>query len=368
MKKWIKWTLTVLFSILTGLWLLVYAITYHPSAVQPEEISCNTEAPNPRAGQTIKVLNWNVQYMGSRKHVFWYDISAELRQKGEIKTIDTPSKEDVIWTLDEVARIIKSEDPDIVLLQEVDRDSDRTHNINQIDELLKRLPGKYKCHSDAWYWKADFVPHPRVLGAVGMQVATLSKYKIESASRHQLALIPEFWLTQQFNLKRAVLETRFSVDGGNPLVLLNTHMSAFSQGSNTMENQVKQVHTLLQDLQKEGVNWMIGGDFNLLPPGVNKNTIHPTARFLYKDKSEITMLFNDFKSTVSKEQLQSPNRSRYFTHTPNNPLINGMDRTIDYIFYADSLPLVKYRVRQKDTQKISDHLPMIAEFRLPVAK
>ncbi|EPN35082.1 endonuclease/exonuclease/phosphatase, partial [Pseudomonas syringae pv. actinidiae ICMP 19096] len=54
------------------------------------------------------------------------------------------------------------------------------------------------------------------------------------------------------------------------------------------------------------------------------------------------------------------------THFPNDSRINGPDRTVDYLFYSPSLKRVSARVRRDDTLLISDHLPVIGRFLLPV--
>ena len=359
----------VLSDVVLFLGVLIYVNTFHPSELEDVQVHCGEDAPILGAGQKIRVMNWNVQYMGMgpKRNVFWYDLPAHMDEaaKAKISTVDRPTKEDIAWTLDEVARVIKDENPDIVLLQEVDQDSGRTHNIDQIAELKRRLGPMFACSVDAWYWKAAYVPHPNISTSVGMKLLTLSKYKIDSARRHQLDLIPENWLKQQFNLKRAVLEARLPVKNAKPLVALNTHLSAFSQGSDTMQRQVREIHAILSDLSREGVHWFIGGDFNLLPPNaVARESLSKIAQGYYQKNSEIRVLFDDFQSVITNEEMQGPDRAKYFTHISNNPLIDHPDRTIDYIFYSRNLDLLGKRVRQGDALKISDHFPVMADFRL----
>src|SRR4029079_838374 len=116
-----------------------------------------------------------------------------------------------------------------------------------------------------FYWRAAYVPHPRIHGAVGMKLAILSRYQISGAQRHQLALIPGDPLSQQFYIKRAILEAHLPVAGGHDFVALDTHLDAFAQGSDTMAPQGAHSETLLASLPSAGLPWVIGGDFNLLP-------------------------------------------------------------------------------------------------------
>jgi endonuclease/exonuclease/phosphatase family metal-dependent hydrolase len=355
LKKIIRWTLITVAGLLILFFAFVWFASFHPKDVQKQEVVCSEKAPALQPGDKIKVLNWNVQYMASKNYVFFYD---KLDGSGPD---ERPSPEDITWTIKEVARVIKAEDPDIVLLQEVDDGSKRTDYEDQLQRLMKHLPQAYQCHSEAFYHKADFVPHPRIMGAVGMKMVTLSKYRLEKARRYQLPLMPGMYVTQQFNLKRAVLETRIPIKGKKDLVVFNTHLDAFSQGTNTMEKQVSKVRRLLKGVQRKGHPWLIGGDFNLLPPG-GYDRLPAKYQVYYKPKTELKKLLKDFAVIPPLAEMTGDNPAPWFTHLPNSG--DKLDRTIDYIFYSRKLSVQGARVRQHDTQKISDHMPVIAEFDL----
>lgn len=343
---------------------LVYAITFHPADVQPADLVCPADAPELKAGQDLKVLNWNVQYMGSKNYTFWYDVpnsdGPDLR----------PKPESIEATFQKVARVIAAEDPDLILIQEINEGAGYTDDIDQLAELLGRISPEYRCHSDVFYWKADFVPHPKVMDSVGMKLATISKYKIAKATRYQLPLIPASLVMQQFNLKRAVLETEFPVTGapeGRGFVALNTHLDAFAQGDDTMQRQVAFLSDHMNELREEGRPFFVSGDFNLLPPDFPLKDLPEFAWTYYNPDSELRPLFEDFTSAAPLPKLLNPAvRAQYYTFFSNNPEASGPDRTIDHVFYdSDLLRLKNYRVRQADTLDISDHLPMSFVFQLP---
>ncbi|MEK1942142.1 MAG: endonuclease/exonuclease/phosphatase family protein, partial [Pseudomonas sp.] len=60
-----------------------------------------------------------------------------------------------------------------------------------------------------------------------------------------------------------------------------------------------------------------------------------------------------------------PDQAAWYTHYPNDPQASGPDRTLDYLFHSPMLARVAANVRQVDTLRISDHLPLIARFLLP---
>lgn len=347
-------------SAIIGILILTIQVsTYHPEPLEEMKVHCSEDAPELQPGQKIKVLNWNVQYLAGKKYVFWYDTS-----DGSGKDI-RPETAEIKKTLQELLRVLKDEKPDIVLLQEVNVDAKNTDYMDQVQAIVSGLPDEYNCYTSAYYWKADFVPDPNVMGSVGMKLLTISRYKIDSARRHQLSLMPMDIISSQFYLKRAVLEATLPVTDRPPLVAMNTHLDAFAQGTNVMQDQVAEVAEILKANSEEGQEWIIGGDFNLLPPGWDRSQLHKNDQLFYQEDSEISVLFSEFQSSVSEEELNGPGQANFYTHFPNSYVVDAPDRTIDYIFYSEGLKQNSYRVRSEDTKNISDHLPMIGEYTLP---
>lgn len=354
-----KWTLASLAFLVILFLIWVWLSTYHPRKVQSEPVICFNESSKLKSGQKLKVLSWNVQYLAGKNYVFFYDLPNNSGPD------ERPSSEDIAKTTKEVARIIHDENPDIILLQELDDGAKRTDYQDQLASLVSLLPEDYACYASAFYWKASFVPHPRIKGKVGMKLVILSKYKIKEAIRHKLALIPANLLIQQFNLKRAVLEVRLPVDGADDFVVLNTHLDAFAQGTNTLEKQVRQVQSILEKLDQNGLSWIIGGDFNLLPPGNAYNLLKKEYKRAYREETEIEPLFDNFQAVPGLQQVNSPEYQKWFTHFPNHPKVVKPNKTIDYYFLSHTIRIGNHYVRQHDTLNISDHLPIVVEFSLP---
>jgi endonuclease/exonuclease/phosphatase family metal-dependent hydrolase len=235
-----------------------------------------------------------------------------------------------------------------------------------LQKLLALLPKEYSSYTSAFYWQVWFVPHPRVMGKGAMKLSVISKYKIQKATRHQLAQIERKvwynWLMKQFNFKRAIQEVALPLSNGKELLVFNTHLDAFAQGTNTMERQVAYTRELLADKSQKNIPWLIGGDFNLLPPGKSYSLLSPDLQKYYQPKTELAPLFTDYQAVPSVSEAESSERAKWFTHFPNNPQIKQPDRTIDYIFLSKDLKLGNHYVRQKGTLTISDHLPLVVEF------
>lgn len=331
---------------------------FRPPPRQPQTVFGPDTGPVLRTGQTVKVISWNVQYMAGKNYVFFYDLPDGC---GPDKR---PSKADIEATLRAAARIIREEDPDIVLLQEVDDNARRTDFEDQLEQLLNLLPPDYKFHASAFYWKSPFVPHPKIMGAVGLKLSVVSKYKIALALRHQLPLEDAGVVRRMFHLKRAVLETRLPVENDRDFVVMNTHLSAFVRKPDTMERQVEAVKSLIDRLAGQGERWVVGGDFNLLPDDGAYARLPDRQKACYRERTELGRLTAAYRSIPDPRATAGDRREQWYTFFPNDPRVRQPDRTIDYIFYSDRLQLGPHRVIQQEALAVSDHLPVVAEFTL----
>lgn len=333
---------------------VVYLLTYHPKAVQAAELACPDTTPALKSGQRVRVMSWNVQYLAGRGYVFWYDLP-------DGDGPDTrPTKESLARTLTEVVEVIEDEKPDVVMLQELDRGSDRTDDQDQLALIKAELAGAYPCTAAAYYHKATFVPHPKIMGSVGMSLGILSRTRIEDSTRYQLPHICGDPVTVAFNFDRAVLAATLAVEGDKRLTVMETHLDAFAQGCDTMQRQVEAVESVLDDTRGP---WVIGGDFNLLATRQAYDRLGKAQRAYFDTETELTPLLEGYAHFPTEQQVNSGDRA-YLTHFPNDPDVGRPDRTIDYFFYSAGLRHESERVRQ-DRPKISDHFAMLTTVTAP---
>lgn len=342
---------------------LIYSQTWHPARHEAMPVSCNAKdaaAPTLVPGQTLKVMTWNIQYLAGKRYVFWYDMADGSGPD------ERPTPDDIAYNLDEVARVIRDERPDIVLLQEVNDGAKNTDYTNQLALLQERVTDLYPCSTEAFYWKSDFVPDRHIFGSVGMKLATLSRYQLDKAERLQLPSPGGNLIGRQFAPKRALLVSYLPLRDGGHLAVVNTHLGDARPGDDTAQRQIAATAGLLDTFEQAGTLWISGGDFDLLPQGQYPQ-LPAEQRQRYAPDSELHALWDKYPMIPSNDDANGEERRKWYTRFPNDPRISGPDRTQDYLFYSPKLKRIDAQVRQADTLLISDHLPVIGRFLLPGA-
>jgi hypothetical protein len=228
---------------------LIYDVTWHPARHERMPVSCNARDAAPpilMPGQALKVMTWNIQYLAGKRYVFWYDMPDGSGPD------ERPTADDIAYNLDEVARVIRDEQPDVVLLQEVNDGAKNTDYTNQLALLQERVTDLYPCSTEAFYWKSDFVPNRHIYGSVGMKLATLSRYQMDKAERLQLPSPNGNLIGRQFEPKRALLVSDLPLRDGGHLAVVNTHLGDFKPGDDTLQRQVAATTQLLDTFEQAG--------------------------------------------------------------------------------------------------------------------
>lgn len=225
---------------------------YNPPATQEIEIhGMARETIEP--GQSLSVVTWNAGYGGLSKQAdFFMDGGDGVR---------TVSHDGVLANLTGIEDELATLDPDVIFLQEVDQDSERTYGINERARLAAAFAPEY-ASAYALNFDVAYVPYPLPpIGAVESGIMTLSRMLPTSAERVQLPC-PFSWPVRLGNLKRCLLVERIPLtDSDTELVLVNLHLEAYDDGEGKAA-QTAQLAQLLQEERAKGNYVIAGGDFN----------------------------------------------------------------------------------------------------------
>lgn len=182
------------------------------------------------------------------------------------------SKELMLELIDGAGNLVKTYDPDFIAFQEVDINSTRTFNYNQVDELagiFNTYSYTYAVNYDSAYL---LYPITKPHGKSKSSLMTLSKFKMEDSLRRQLPISTSF--TKILDLDRAFDVVRYKV-GEHELVIINTHMSAYGGSDEIRTSQMTMVFETMQSEYEKG-NWVIcAGDFNHDFTGNSTETLNP---------------------------------------------------------------------------------------------
>ena len=226
---------------------------YRPTDRETLKINGSVSA-HPQIGQPLTVVSWNIGYgaLGDNAD-FFMDGGSMVR---------TADKSRIEQNLDDITSQIRAMQPDVLLLQEIDRDSARSEHIDAFARLSKDLSGY--CASFANNFKVVFLPYPvPPIGKVDSGVATFSAFRTTDATRIQLP-IPFSWPIRAANLKRCLLVSRIPVEKSDKeLVIVNLHLEAYDDGVGRIA-QTKMLAELLSAEAAKGNYVIAGGDFNQL--------------------------------------------------------------------------------------------------------
>lgn len=328
------------FSLLTLFVIFILWNSFPPlpyvSSFEVQKMPIDTEYPIP---QKLRIGTYNIQY-GAGLH---------LNKK--------MGKEDSLEHMEELSRVIKRMDVDILILQEVDFYSKRSHLIDQSEYLAVRCGYPYIAKAPHWIRKV--MPYWNGLtGPLNHGLCILSRFPlIENQTyvfRHPTeAPFYVRWLYSPHGGQKAVAQV-----GEEKITVINLHLEPWAQ--KTREKTVKRS---IEWISKVTGPLILGGDLNAIPPEAKVKTTYnlfDTPWFIDKSQWNIqndqTVLLirnipglNEFipsKKYAKKER-------KYFTYPSNDP-----QQKLDYLFAGGGLKIIEGYVFHK-AKTASDHLPVI---------
>lgn len=321
-------------------------------------------APN----STIKVMTWNIRF-GIGRLPFFGDSCGD-------RSIFT--EDEVMDALDSIAAKINELDPDIIVIQEIDRESKRTAYIDQVQWVLDYTGLNYGAYASMW--QAQVIPSDGI-GRIDAGNAILSKWEIETAERIKLPLRgDQDALTQMFYLRRNVLKTKIAIPDQDNFYAVNTHSTAFATDDTKQKHVNKFVETL-DELNTSGYSFISGGDLNSIPPGADiydycltdactdgefhtdvDGGPHREGSYFNNFDNERTLLEPLYNSYNSAIPLHEAITVDHCTHSTESDVL--WDRKLDYVFTNLSLVENSGQTHQ-NTRLFSDHAPVTVLVTLP---
>ncbi len=305
-------------------------------------------------GQNYKIVSYNVGFGAYTPDFgFFMDGGTESR---------AASAESVKKVFDGITAFLKSEDPDFMMIEEVDIDSTRSYHVDQQTILEKAFPGYdsvFGCNYDSpFLFYPIFEPHGKSVSGI----MTFSKFNMTDSLRRSLPI--EESVMKLVDLDRCYTITRVPTSNGKELVLFTVHLSAYSSDGSI---GVKQLKMLLDDMQAEynkGNYCIAGGDFNKDLLGDGKIT---SADIFGIDQGGLT-----WAQPIDPEILKGYNVTKVvpFDELNKVPSCRNADGpyndkqyvvTVDGFFVTDNVTVLLTEVYDTGF-KYSDHNPVYMDF------
>lgn len=338
-------SLTILAVVLLFIAFLIYSQLMLPKHQAVKELY-RSQTNEVIAKDTITIMTWNIGYCGLGQEMdFFYDGGTRMRTT-EAATRDNISN--IGQTL------ATNSDADILLLQEIDRESKRSYYINQEEELGRRVPEHHKYFASNY--EVGFIPMPlsNPMGKVSSGIETLSKVIPEKVNRHSY---PDKhpWPEGIFMPKRCFMESRYKTSSSRELIIINTHSSAYDNGQ-LRKMELNTLRSFVTAEYKKG-NWVIvGGDWNQTPTGYEQKNIDTDALKHFKPSQIPEAYFSKGWELVWDRNTDT---NRFLNHVYEEG--KTMTTTLDFFLISPNVRVQEIKVI-KNGFKHSDHQPVKAKF------
>ena len=151
--------------------------------------------------------------------------------------------------------------PDFLLFQEIDVQSDRSYQINQVEEAKKMFSSYNSTFASNFHSGFLIYPLHDMHGAVQSGLLSMSAIDITNATRYSYPVSTKF-PDKFFDLDRCFQVTRYRTPDNHELVMINSHMSAYDANGEYRAKQLKVLNNFLTEERAKGNYVIAGGDWN----------------------------------------------------------------------------------------------------------
>lgn len=287
-------------------------------------------------GDTLSVMTYNIGYLSGMTNNLAADTDEKFYGNNEQRAVE----------------LFEKYHPTITGFQEIDFESSRSYEVNQLDVIGKT--NNYHNSATSVNWDKNYLPFPywpisAQYGKMLSGQAILSEFTITSNERivmEKPESNPAYY--NAFYIDRLVQVTNIDI-GGNEVIVINTHLEAWD-----IPAREKQVKIVLDLYEKYAANYpvLLVGDFNSIPP-VDPN---PDEYFMGDHTMDIIYSGTNISPAIADSSYLK-NTSKHYTFDSVDPY-----QKIDYVFYNnDRITPVVAKVLA-EAGDISDHLPVLFEF------
>lgn len=303
------------------------------------------EAPTPQDQEVLKlrVMAWNIKY-GALRTPFWFDCWGD-RVRMSLNEVEA--------NMDRIYQLIQEADPDLLIVEEIEVHSRRSAYYDMVQGILDHTQLNYGAYFETW--DSRYIPSEG-LGRVNLGNAIFSKYPIPKAELiKQANRTDQDVVTNTFYIHRSIGRAEIEI-GDRTVAAYAVHTEAYDEDG-TKKKQIEQIHEVVMT---EELPFILGGDFNELPP-----TAHQLKDF--PDERTEAVCSEDFKQPPYTPEVMQPfydtlkpwvtlsrygetqeQQARFYTHSILGPdevnekgEAGDWNRTLDYLFASSETQWVE---------------------------
>ena len=295
------------------------------------------------------LMTWNIGYCGLGKEMdFFYEGGKQVR----------PNFEEYKNYQNGIMNFISGNDTvDFWLFQEVDKNSKRSYYTNQENLIAEKLYNYDYVFGKNYDVKFVPVPLTSPMGKVVSGVMGFSVFSPEEAYKYAYPVISS-WPNKLFMLDKCFILMSFKLLEDKNLVIINTHNSYYIQDDSLRLLELAVLKNRVLSEYESGNYVVVGGDWNKLPPGFDK------------ENNLITEPLQNTVRSISKNFLPEEWFWAYDDKNPTNRALNkkyekGNTRVsiIDFFVVSPNIEVIEVKTIPLGFEN-SDHQPVYLKIRL----
>ena len=265
MKKLGKIVLTIISALLIIVigYVGYAAVSYYRIDDNLEIKTVNNQSETLKINTEYSIMTYNVGF-GAYSDDYSFFLDSGVMKDGTAvsgKYGKAMSKESVIKNTNGSISILKDNEADFYLLQEVDEDGTRSYHVNMLEMICDEFDTYGNAFAVNFHSAFLALPLHDMHGKNTAGILTLSKYQVTSNMRKQYTVDTGF-IEKMVDLDRCFMISRIPVENGKELVIINSHMSAYDAGGLIRAKQLVELNEAMQEELNKGNYVIVGGDFN----------------------------------------------------------------------------------------------------------
>ncbi|RME54801.1 hypothetical protein D6777_02600 [Candidatus Woesearchaeota archaeon] len=306
--------IVVIFIIISWLFFIVFQYDH----TTPNIITLHNKYNN---DQNLKVMTYNIAH---GRGYLSMDEKSFLGRNFNIK-----SKEELTSRLNKISEVVKEQNLDFLILEEVDFDTSWSFHVDEAKYIAKNAGFSNVVEGIKWSLNLPFLK-------IRSGNAILSKYPLVKASNIKFKSEP--WYRKLIG-GHSFIAAVYNINGQDVQVIA-THLD-----SDSSKNREQEAQQIIDHVRASNLPTILAGDLNSVTPLTKE--VNEKMRDKYPDRT-LEMLSKEFNLDYD---VMQPNE--LFTYSSENP-----HRMIDYVLANKGLKVTSYEVLNN---KHSDHLALVSK-------